>query len=152
MAEVRSSAAFLAAFLLPVVAMCSQIFYRPLEEVLTKDMLVFEAKLTAVRNESANDETSFEYDFAHVKPLQGDTGAVKRGTYRMRAPVFRDAAGNIVGHFSPIVAASGHETTAKKGETVFVFTNLKADADGSIDVIRLEPKANEKAVEKLLSR
>lgn len=130
--------------------MCSQIHHLPLEEAIRPETTIFRAFITSTERKDSDDTINTHYVFDKVTMVRGKSAAViTAGIYTQRIPVRRDANGKVSGYFSPILQASGSENVVKKGDEVFVFTEL---ADGSnVYVTRIEPLENEAAVDALIS-
>lgn len=136
--------------------MCSEIYHRELHEVVDAKTRVFAARLTKEDRDDDEDRVRRTFDVTDVRWVvgTGGTGAAAPAhlEFTYRVPVFRDEQGNITGHFSPILDASGKEGDAKKGEVWLFFTREEGDAtraDARLDVYRLEPATAEKEVRDL---
>lgn len=144
-----------AAFLLSAgSAMCSQVFHRPLAEVVDARTKVFAAKVTAVTRADGQDTVRRFYDVRDVRWVVGTGATASRAEYSHRFPVMRDAQGREVGRGSPILDASGEEGNVEPGQTWLFFTREPpspgANGDAPLVTIhRVEPMAREKEVRAL---
>lgn len=132
-------------------AMCSQIFHRPLAEVVDARTKVFAAKVTAVTRADERDTVRRFYDVSEVRWVVGTGAAAVRAAYSYRVPVMRDAQGREIGRGSPILDGSGEEGNVEPGQTWLFFTretpSRAANGDApTVTIHRIEPITREKEV------
>ena len=142
-----------ALFLSAEAAMCSEIYHRPLEEVVDPKTRVFAARVKTESREDDEDRVRRVFEVSDVRWVVGTGGAPApaRLVFSYRVPVMRDAKGNVVGHYSPILDSSGKEGDAKPGETWLFFTR-DAGSHAEAETFRLEPASEEKTVKALAAK
>lgn len=134
-------------------AMCSEIYHRTLEEVVDAKTRVFAARVKSESREDDEDRVRRVFEVSDVRWVVGTGGvpAPTRLVFSYRVPVMRDAKGNVVGHYSPILESSGKEGDAKPGETWLFFTRDEG-SDSEAETFRLEPTSEEKIVKALAAK
>src|SRR5687768_4189075 len=128
----------------------SEIMHSETSKVLKPETLVFAARITKAEKTGDDDGVYRTWKVSDVKAWQGALPAVHTLTWKAMHPIMRDKSGKIVGHYSATVSSSGEEVNASEGETWIFFANGAAK-DGSLEVFRAEPIAQEKKVRALIS-
>lgn len=133
-------ATLLAAVALPAAA--SQIFHRPLDEVLEDTDWIVVATVVNAQRTSSLTSTEAVYKIQVVETIQGTAPAVPIH-YSQPIPILYDDEGNEVGHFSPILDGSGSELSLKEGETwIFLGHGPHVENAPGASLARVEPRAN----------
>ncbi len=134
------AAILLAAIALPAAA--SQIFHRPLEEVLEEADWIVVATVVNAQRSSSRSSTEAVYKIQVVETIQGTAPGVPIH-YSQPIPILYDDEGNEVGHFSPILDGSGSELSLKEGETwIFLGHGPHVEDAPAAFLTRVEPRSN----------
>ena len=132
--------ALLTAVAMPAAA--SQIFHRPLEEVLEDAEWIVVATVVTAQRASSQRSTDATYKIQVEQILEGTAPEIPVH-YSQPVPILYDDEGNEVGTFSPILEGSGSELGLKEGETwVFIGHGPHSEGAEIAFLTRVEPRDN----------
>lgn len=119
------------------LAHASQVHFRPLEEVLQKATVVFDAEVVKATRSNTQTQMTMDWELRDLHAIRGPLPTAMKATYTEIIPVMLDNNGKVVGSFSPILESSGEEWNATKGR--WIFLTLPGVTPPSLHVLRVEP-------------
>lgn len=139
--------------LLPVVSMASEVTFQPLEDVINEKTIIVEAKIENIKETSSQDFQEVTCDINLISVLQGSiSNKIEKAVYVQPIPLIRNDKGEIIGHFSPILKASGIELFLEFGKVYLLFAEAHKNEDEILFFFRAEHLENKKRVIEILNK
>lgn len=132
-------------------ALASQVAFRPLSQVVAPDTRVFTAVVTRVERAQSPTQQRWDYALRDARALRGAAPIAKTARYTEVVPVMLGPDGGVIGHFSPVLDASGEEGAVRAGATYVFFARSAPEGPGEISVFRVEPMSRLAAVREVLA-
>lgn len=132
-------------------ALASQVVFRPLPQVVDPTTRIFTAEVTRVDRARTTTQARWDYGLKDARALRGAVPTARTGRYAEIVPVMLGPDGGVIGHFSPVLDASGEESSVRAGATYIFFAHAAPDGPGDIPVFRVEPMSRLAAVRAVIA-
>lgn len=129
---------------LSVAVGATQIFYRPLEQVLTKDTPVILARVQGRKIETSESTLSVKVEISEIRPVHLEVPLTSMLTYSHSLLLERKVNGQTV-RLSPIRDGSGIETRLETGQSYYFLLDAKGDI-----ILRAELESSGPAIRAIL--
>lgn len=130
--------ALLVLFFAGPAALAGQLIFRPLSETLEQADRVFIGRVLKSERQDSETQSVVRLSVVPLRVLRGRTGSeVVEMSHSRVVPLIRDARGEVVGSFSPIIDGSGRELLVKEGEE-WLFLVRGNDPSSPAILLRVE--------------
>jgi len=141
------------AILFAIGAMATEVTFLPLEKTIDKNTIIIEAKVENINKETGEEVLRIICNIKIISTIRGKVpNQISKLMYYRQSLNLSNSEGEIVGHFSPILKASGIELFLQSEKTYLFFLEKIDSKNNMVNFFRAEPLKNKEKVIDILKK